>query len=162
MKKILILITLFISVTSIAVLVGATLLQTRAPLKFGLFELGKELPFNYRPGDKSVWAPPDEKIPLSKFFVYIAKENFWCIWESCGLEGEKIKLFGGYLAGFTLNQPVFAEDFGFDDKRIRGRYASVIIIGDQNAKIVGIYPNKDIDDLFAVIKFHPDLFGKDD
>lgn len=122
---------------------------------FGLFKVGNVLPF--RPGDGTGWAYPYDKIPSSRFYVYIAEEKFWCVYESCGLNGSLIRTMGGYLEGRPLEQPDVASEFGFDDDAIWKKYQSILIVGDQNAKIVGIYPNSDMDDVLTILRFYPQL-----
>ena len=35
---------------------------------------------------------------------------------------------------------------------------SLVIVGDKNGIIVGIYPNKDINDLLSILQIHKDLW----
>lgn len=148
---------LIIFIAAIVIFVGLFLAQPDPALsKLGPFVIGKEMPLHFRPGAGTVWAPPYEKIPYSKFYVFIAKNNS-CIWESCGMDGAVVQTLGGYLAGESLSQPVIAEEFGFDNEEIRKRYKSVIIIGDQNAKIVGIYPNRGISNVLSILRLHPKI-----
>ncbi|MDO8592500.1 MAG: hypothetical protein Q7R92_01840 [bacterium] len=121
--------------------------------KFGLLKLGGEIPI--RAGDGTVWAPPYEKVPPSKFFVYILKEDFSCVWESCGLDGAVVRTLGGYLAGKSFGEPEVVSEFGFDDVSIREKYKSVVIIADRDSKIVGIYPNRDLTDVLNILRLHP-------
>ena len=118
--------------------------------KIGLLKLGGQIP--YGAGDFTL--APYNQIPKSKFYVFMAGDD-WCILESCGIEGNFVQTMGGWLGGENIEQPEIAEDFGLDDS-IR-KYNSVIIVGDANEKVVGIYPNATIKNLFSILKQHPDL-----
>lgn len=122
--------------------------------KFGPFRLGGKIPLG--PGDGTF--APFKEIPESKFYIFIAKKNFWCINEDCGPEGSLVKTMGGWLAGERINDGETSLIFGFDQEfGLRDKHQSVIVVGDQNEKIVGIYPDKDMKDLIVILKQHPNL-----
>lgn len=121
------------------------------PLNLGPLEIGGEMPGG--PGD-TTFAPYME-IPISKFYVSIAEPDTWCINEDCNIEGAFIQTMGGWLevkhTGVTID-----ELFGLDipeNKDIK----SIVLIGDQNGKIAGIYPNRGLKNVIPILKLHPDL-----
>jgi len=93
-----------------------------------------------------------------KFYVDVAQQDLWCSNESCGLDGSIVQTIGGWIEVENINQPAVVEGaFGLDlpeNKNIK----SVVIIGDKNGKIVGIYLNKDYKDVLSILKKnHTDL-----
>jgi len=121
------------------------------PLKLGQLKIGGEMPGG--PG-WSTFAPYME-IPISKFYVSVAEPDTWCINENCNLNGELIQTMGGWLevvyTGVTID-----ELFGLDMEENR-TVKSIVLIGDQDGKLAGIYPNGDLDDVISILKLHPDL-----
>lgn len=132
----------------------------RSVNEFGPLKLGALLPWG--PGDRTIYAPPDHIIPASTFYIFIAQRDLWCISDGCGLDAAQVETMGGFLEVRDIEMPgEKGAEFGFDDNRIRKKYDSVTIIGDQNAKMVGIYPNQDIHDLIPLLKQHPDVINFD-
>ncbi len=121
------------------------------PLKLGPLKMGGEMPGGH--GDTTF--APYMKIPISKFYVSVAEPDTGCINEDCNLDGAYIQTMGGWLevkhTGVTID-----ELFGLDmpeNKNIK----SIVLIGDQDGKIAGIYPNRGLDDVIPILKLHPDL-----
>jgi len=121
--------------------------------KFGPLKLGGDMPLG--PGHSTFY--PYKTVPKSKFYVFIAEKDFWCVFEDCGLDGAYIETMGGWLGGENLNQAEIAYMFGFDIDRIEKKYHSVMVVGDADAKIVGIFPNKGMSDLLPVLRSYPKL-----
>lgn len=119
--------------------------------QFGNLKLGGEMPLG--PGDSTF--APYKIIPISKFYVNIAqKDSPWCIIESCGSVGAQVKTMGGWLEGMESPQAISEI---FDLNLEQNNIKSILIVGDQNAKIVGIYPNRGLKDLISILKLYPDL-----
>ena len=117
---------------------------------FGSLSLGGESPL----GPGAATFAPELHIPPSRFYIGIAQKGIWCVFEECGLIGSTVAALGGWLQSEDAMQPTVAEDFGLSENQ---RVASVIIVGDKKGKIVGIYPNKGVDDLSFVLRVHRDL-----
>lgn len=122
------------------------------PLKLGLLKTGEDIPL--KPNLERPETPKNVFI-ASKFYVNIAEPNLGCFSKYCNLEAALINTMGGWLeaenTGVTID-----EIFGLDleeNKNIK----SVVIIGDRNGKIVGIYPNKRLKDVISILKFYPEL-----
>lgn len=122
------------------------------PLKLGPLKIGEDVPL--KPNLERPETPKDVFI-ASKFYVNIAEPNLGCFSKYCNLEAALINTMGGWLeaenTGVTID-----EIFGLDleeNKNIK----SVVIIGDRNGKIVGIYPNKRLKDVISILKFYPKL-----
>ncbi len=96
-------------------------------------------------------------IPKSKFYVAIIQDDYWCINEDCGIDGAIVQTLGGWLEMETIRgYPDLSDEVGYDffsDQSIK----SIIIIGDSEGKIAGIYLNKGFKDVLAILKMHPDL-----
>jgi len=98
---------------------------------------------------------PKNVLVASKFYVNIAESNLDCTLKYCNLQAALINTMGGWLeaeeTGVTID-----EIFGLDLEEHKN-IKSMIIIGDQNSKIVGIYPNKGLKDALEILAFYPDL-----
>ncbi|MFH1192157.1 MAG: hypothetical protein V1655_01655 [bacterium] len=122
------------------------------PLKLGQLKIGGEMPGG--PGDTTF--APYMKIPISKFYVSVMEPNSWCINEDCNLDGAFIQTMGGWLEVNHTGDPTLDEFYGLDlpeNKNIK----SLVLIGDRDGKIVGIYPSRGLDDVIPILKLHPDL-----
>lgn len=123
-------------------------------LKFGPLVLGGESPI----GPGSATFAPELSIPPSQFYIGVAEKNlkdFWCVLEECSPLGEKVASLGGWLQGDDTNHWTSAEDFGLTE---RTDVASVIVVGNKEGRLVGIYPNKDMDDLNDLLQVHRTLW----
>lgn len=86
-----------------------------------------------------------------KFYIDIVQSNLWCSNDSCGLDGAIIQTIGGWIEVYDISQIEIDAMFGLDlpeNKWVK----SIIIIGDKNGKILGIYPNKDYKDALSILK----------
>ncbi|MFH1029792.1 MAG: hypothetical protein V1770_00855, partial [bacterium] len=122
------------------------------PLNLGPLVIGGEMPGGL--GD-TTFAPYIE-IPTSKFYVSIAEPDMWCINEYCNIEGGFIQTMGGWLEIKHTGDPTLDEFYGLDlpeNKNVK----SVVLIGDSDGKIAGIYPNRGLKDVITILKLHPDL-----
>lgn len=116
-------------------------------------KIGGEMP--YGPGDFTL--APYLEIPASqKFYVNIVEKDAWCINEDCNLDGALIQTLGGWLQIEDIDQPEVKATFGLDlpeNKNVK----SIVIIGDNQGKIAGIYPNKGSSDVMDILKNYPAL-----
>lgn len=123
------------------------------PYKIGPLKIGGEI--SGGPGDYTL--APYLKIPaLQKFYVSVAGPDSWCINEDCGIDGAFIQTLGGWLQVEDTYQAEIQSEFGLDlpeNKNVK----SIVLIGDHNGKIVGIYPNKGLSDVIDILRLHPDL-----
>ncbi|MGK5093434.1 hypothetical protein WDW89_15675 [Deltaproteobacteria bacterium TL4] len=122
--------------------------------EFGSLKLGGPAP--YKPGDST--SGPYRKIPQAKFYVYPIENGLptMCVFEECGPHGEIIECLGGWLSGDDLEE--ISQELGLYESDT----TSVIVIANQDSKIVGIYPNYTMQDLPEILKRHVDLidFGR--
>src|SRR4030042_3327717 len=121
--------------------------------KFGKLKLGGKT----ISGEGEHTFAPYIKIPHSKFYVTIVQEDTRCINKMCNLDGAFIQTMGGWLQmDNTRNDPETKNDAGFnlpENKNVK----SIVLIGDHNGKIAGIYPNRGLKDVIPILKLHPDL-----
>ncbi|MFH1187917.1 MAG: hypothetical protein V1688_03605, partial [bacterium] len=100
---------------------------------------------------------PYMEIPASKFYITGIQEDTWCINKMCGIDGAFIQTMGGWLQmEKTTVYPDVKEEAGLDlpeNKNIK----SIVLIGDQDGRIAGIYTNRGLNDVIPILKLHPDL-----
>lgn len=133
---------------------GDSIRQLNRQIELGLepLRIGDDIPLKpelYKP------ETPKDVFITSKFYINIVEPNLDCFLKYCNLQAAIINTMGGWIeaeeTGITID-----EIFGLDleeNKNIK----SVVIIGDRNGKIVGIYPNKGLKNVVAILKFYPEL-----
>ncbi|MGK5092901.1 hypothetical protein WDW89_12905 [Deltaproteobacteria bacterium TL4] len=117
--------------------------------EFGDLKLGDPAP--YKPGDST--SGPYRKIPQAKFYVYPMENGLptMCVFEECGPHGEFIECLGGWLSGSDLEE--MSDLVGLDEMDI----TAIIVVANQDSKIVGIYPYHTMQNLPEILKRHVDL-----
>ena len=154
--------TSLLIVVGMLILVGGFLALLNFPvshfhggsLKFGPLLLGGESPL----GPGAATFAPELSIPPSRFYIGVADKklkNFWCVFEECSPIGAHIAALGGWLQGDDTNHWTNAEDFGLT---ARTNVVSVIVVGDKDGKIVGIYPDKTMADVGSLLAIHRNLW----
>jgi hypothetical protein len=121
--------------------------------EFGPLKLGSPAPD--RPGDRT--AHPYMTVPKSKFYVFVVarKVPTNCTYEECGVNGDVVERMGGWITGDE--QAESAEMVGLSESAVRRGEQSIIVISNKNARIIGIYPNRTMNDLLAILKLHPEI-----
>ncbi|MGK5094847.1 hypothetical protein WDW89_22905 [Deltaproteobacteria bacterium TL4] len=76
-----------------------------------------------------------------------------CVFEDCGIQGGVVECLGGWLSGDSTDQPTYTETLGLDESDA----TSIIVVADQDSKIVGIYPNYTMQNLPEILKRHVNL-----
>lgn len=118
------------------------------PNEIGEFRIGDDAP--HKPGEE---IKPHEKIPPSKFYVYLWSPNieYGCVHEECGENGEIVASLRGWLegTGTTYNELVPLVN--------SSPVKSLILVADKNSKVVGVYPNQDMPDMLNILAKHIDL-----
>lgn len=123
------------------------------PYEIGLLKIGGKIPNG--PGDTTF--APYLKIPASqKFYVSVAEPDTWCINEDCNIDGAFIQTLGGWLQVENTYQSTIKETFGLDLPENQN-VKSIVLIGNQSGKIIGIYPNKGLSDVMDILKLYHDL-----
>ncbi len=121
--------------------------------KIDLLKIGTKMPAG--PGDTTF--APYLKIPASqKFYVSVAEPDIWCTNEYCSIEGALIQTMGGWLQGEDTDQATSEEFFGLnlpENQHIK----SLVVVGDKEGRIVGLYPNKGLKDVLIILKNYRDL-----
>lgn len=119
--------------------------------KFGHLTIGGNMPSG--PGDATF--APWKIIPSSTFYIIFANDEGLCVFEDCIPEGKIVEAQGGWLQGeVSIGQTEVQTDFGLDTNQI---VKSIVVVGNKDAKIVGIYPNKRSKDILSIIQFHGDI-----
>lgn len=131
--------------------------QPHEPLgvwEFGPLTLGSRMPTG-DPGNGTF--APYKEIPLSKFYIVIVQDKHWCIVEDCGIEGALVQTMGGWLQMEKRSIfPDLDEMVGLDLEKNK-KVKSLVIIGDHEGNMVGIYPNKNLKDIPEILTFYPEL-----
>jgi hypothetical protein len=121
--------------------------------EFGPLKLGSLAP--ERPGSPT--AHPYKTVPKAKFYVFIVSHKIptMCTFEECGINGDIVRRMGGWISGDE--QAESAEAVGLQESAVRRGEQSMIVISGENAKIIGIYPNRTMNDLPSILKRHPEI-----
>ncbi len=121
--------------------------------KFGHIRVGGETVA----GKGSLTFAPYYRVPPAKFYVTVVKDGLWCSNEDCSLDGALIETMGGWLqAEKTRGGSEIREEIGMDLPENKD-VETLVIISDDNNKIVGIYPNRGLPDVLPILRLHPDL-----
>ncbi len=110
-------------------------------------------------GTHTGWAPPDDTVPKSLFYVYTLGDEHMCIGSSCGTGGHFVECLGGWLSGYKVITEEF--DYGLRDAGIDMNEQIIITIADADAKLVGIYPGARIRNLPYIMRNHRDLVSNE-
>ncbi len=108
--------------------------------------------------DHTVWAPPDDSVPTSDFYVYALGDESLCIGGMCGIGGYFVDCLGGWISG--ERQLASEEDYyGLDSGNVMEGKERVITVANADGKVVGIYPGAYIRNLPYILRNHRDLAG---
>lgn len=107
-------------------------------------------------GDGTGWAPPDDVVPESDFYVYALGDESFCIGSSCGIGAYFVECLGGWISGYTYDAGE-VDDYGLYDAGIDIGEQTIITVADKEGKIVGIYPGALIRNLPYIMRNHKDL-----
>lgn len=121
--------------------------------KFGHVQIRARIPFG-GPGDRTSY--PLKVIPKSKFYVYVHRMGVptACVLEECSFfDGSIVECMGGWLSGDQ--QPEMADRIGFPIEKVWKGKASIVVVADRNAKIIGIYPQHTEGDVVAILSQYP-------
>jgi hypothetical protein len=110
-------------------------------------------------GSKTYWAPPDDIVPESDFYIYSIGDEHMCIGSSCGMGGYFVECIGGYISGEKIITEEF--DYGLNDAGVDTENLKIITVANKEGKIVGIYPGAKIRNLPYIMKNHLDLVDKE-
>ncbi len=149
-----------ISLILIFVIVGSVFLFLKYPFgvkRYKTVSLG--MPAAEKAGDSTGWAPPDDYVSKSRFYVYALGDENMCIGGGCGIGGYFVDCLGGWISGYKDIGDV--DDYGLRDAGMDINKEKIITIADKNAKIVGIYPEASIRNLPYIMRKHQDLMPKD-
>lgn len=126
--------------------------------QLGPIKIGGRMPC----GPGGLTFAPILEIPYNqKFYVDVLEQDLWCSNESCGLDGAIVQTLGGWIEVASTDQAESGAMFGLDLPENHD-IKSIVIIGDKNGKIVGIYLNKNYKDVLLILKKnHSDLANFD-
>lgn len=117
--------------------------------EFGPLKLGERAPMG--PGDGTFY--PYRWIPKSKFYMYVVQKDLRdCIFDDCHPYGKFIEQNGGWLEGISIKQPDTADMFGLERDEVLEGKSSIVVVADGNSRLIGIYPNKTVNDLSLILR----------
>jgi hypothetical protein len=96
-----------------------------------------------------------------KFYIYAMEKNMdYCALGDCGMSGILVNCMGGWLSSENINGG--AEEYGLKEEDVYADKSSIIIVADENKKIIGIYPNYRIQNIPYILKNYRGSFDKFD
>ena len=110
-------------------------------------------------GDSIGWAPPDDTVMESKFYVYSLGDETMCIGANCGAGAYFVECLGGWISGYKDIGDVV--DYGLREAGVDIDKQKIITIANKDAEIVGIYPGASIRNLPYIMKNHRNLVSKE-
>ena len=118
--------------------------------------LGAQMVFGFGTPTESPYPEKPYQAPKPKFYIVVAEPDRHCVVDICGVEGSIIKTIGGWAQIYNTKFAETRDFFEFDIPKNKD-VETMVIVSDENGKIVGIYPNKKFNDVIAILKLHPKL-----
>lgn len=98
-----------------------------------------------------------------KFYIYAMEKNMsYCALEDCGMSGALVNCMDGWLSADGLSGEGGASDYGLIEEEVVADKSSIIIVTNENKKIIGIYPNYRIRNIPYILKNYRNIFEKFD
>lgn len=155
-KKYLTKIILGILATAIVVFVYLSFFFFRSSRSFGPLTLGG--PTVLKIGDGA--SAPYYSIWESRFYVYVIQKDMdYCAFENCGAGGLLVRCMEGWI---SADVAAAADEYGLKESDVRSGKASMVVVADKDQKIVGIYPNRTIQNVPYILKNHRNLSDRFD
>lgn len=119
--------------------------------EIGDLKIGEKLPFEKV--DIDYYWPGDVKDP-SFYLFFIRQKTVWgCGFRECGAALEIIPYNNGVF--IEVNEQKFAgliEKMGFSSRQVGIGEMSAIVVADKDFKVLGIYPDKDMRDMYFILE----------
>ncbi len=129
-------------------LLDLKLLEGMAEL--GDLKIGEKMPFEKK--EIPYYLPDDIKDPSFHFFFIRQKPTWGCGFYECGAALEIIPHNNGVFAEITEKESEIIEKMGFSSSQVaRGEMSAVVVAG-KDFKVLGIYPNKDMRDMYFILR----------
>lgn len=112
--------------------------------------LGAQMTFGFGTPTESPYPETPYQAPRPKFYIAVAEPDRYCVVDTCGPIGSFIKTIGGWVQVYNTK---FVETRGFFELGLpkNKNVETVVIVSDENGKIVGIYPNKGFNDIISIL-----------
>jgi len=120
--------------------------------EFGPLKIGGRAPFGK--GDKAIF--DNKLVPGSNFYIYAQRRGLSvCEFDNCAIvEGKVVECMGGWLSGD--GHPEVSDLVGLDSLEVSQGKASIVVISDNDSKIIGIYPNHTESDILSILYQYPE------
>jgi hypothetical protein len=117
---------------------------------FGPYKVGGPSPVN--PGDPTAY--PHKFTPRAKFYVLVVAKDVpaMCTFDDCGAEGAVVEAMGGWITGDDQNETI--GNAGLDQVEVRSGRQSLLVVANRSRRIIGIYPNSGMRDLYSILQSH--------
>lgn len=103
---------------------------------------------------------PHYSIWKSRFYVYVIQKDMdYCALENCGAGGLLVQCMEGWI---SADAAMAADEYGLKESDVRSGKASIVVVADEDQKIVGIYPNRTIQNVPYILKNHRNLSDRFD
>jgi hypothetical protein len=155
--RVLIIVGLVLAIIALAVGVFVWQKYPFGVKKYKTVEIGMDAA--EKANDHIGWAPPDDTVMESKFYVYSLGDETMCINSSCGAGAYFAECLGGWISGYKDIGDV--ADYGLREAGVDIDKQKIITIADKDAKIVGIYPGAGIRNLPYIMNNHRNLVSKE-
>ena len=123
--------------------------------RLGNIKVGLPLPIDPKDYIRAAFA---EDIKHPKFYVYLIHETVrefpWCPFYECGANIDYVYHLGGWFTDFDHNSREVVEKFGLNVSQVARGELTLVVVADQNARIISIHPDKDMRDLRMILRQH--------
>ena len=113
--------------------------------------LGAQMIFGFGTPTESPYPEMPYQMPRPKFYVVVAEPNGYCIAEGCGHVGERVMATGGWIQVYNTKFVETMEFFELENNEEQLK----VIVSDRYGKVVGIHPNKGLNDVAALLSDLP-------
>ncbi len=119
--------------------------------RLGALEVGEPLPF-------TLTGKTRENPNFLFLIVHETIEEYpYCPYYECGTKINLIGMLGGSFHSFDHDSPEIIKQLGLSSHQVARGEITAVIIADADARIASIHPNKDMRDVFTILKQHPEL-----
>jgi hypothetical protein len=117
---------------------------------FGAYKLGGPSPV--KPGDRTAY--PHKITPKAKFYVLVVAKGIptMCTFEDCGAEGAVVEAMGGWITGDDQIETI--GEAGLDEVEVKSGRQSLVVVANRAKRIIGIYPNSGMRELYSILQSH--------
>ena len=125
-------------------------LSSRVSMQRPPLVLGAQMTFGFGTPTESPYPEMPYQTPRPKFYVAVAEPDRYCVVHICGPIGSFIKTIGGWVQVYNTKFVETREFFELNLSKNKN-VETMVVVSDENGKIVGIYPNKGFNDIIYIL-----------